>query len=785
MNNQRTIRVLEYDKIRETLADMATSEPGRALCLSILPTTDERQIESAQLETEEAYDALSKKGAPPLFGIRPQEESFKRLEKSGVLGTAALLALGDLLRASGQMKNYFADEETGFDALRSRTSPLYPMSGLSAEIARIILSEDEIADDATPTLKRIRNAIQRKEVEVKDRLQQYLRTPDQQKKLRELLVTVRDGRYVLPVRADAKGSFPGIVHDQSASKQTVYIEPMAVVNLNNEIRQLYAEEEEEIEKILRELSAICADNVEEFRMNQELMIELDFIFAKGKLASAWHAVRPIVKRGATLSIDKARHPLLDPRTVMPIDLRLGGEFTTLVITGPNTGGKTVTLKTIGLCSMMAQSGLHIPSDIEPKLPIFDQVFSDIGDEQSIEQSLSTFSSHMTNIVEILRDVSQDSLVLFDELGAGTDPIEGAALAMSILETLLERGIHTVATTHYSQLKLYALNTPGVKNASVEFDVQTLRPTYRLQIGLPGKSNAFEISRRLGLPETIIESSRKKISSENKAFEDVLTQIEREQQRAEKEREETERLRAEWHEKQEKLDRLIEANEDKRQKLIDEGKKEAARIVEEAKAQMSEMIELLKATAKGADADRSIAQARQMLREQESAVEPVSKKLTKKTKKVAENLRLGETVRVLTMGESGQLLTLPDKNGQVTVQIGILKVTVMHDEIERAEESKKETGGASMKALLRQKSQEQVSSRLDLRGLRVDEALVKVEQFLDSSILSGIDQVEIIHGKGTGQLRTAISDFVKGHPLVKRSRLGTMKEGGDGVTIVEL
>lgn len=785
MDNERTIRVLEYDKIRSGLANLATSEPGRSICERLLPMTNEYEIQAAQEETGLAYEVLVKKGSPPLFGIRRQEESFIRLRKRGTLGTAALLHIGDLLRASGQMKNFLPSEEEEFGILRARTERLVPMSGISSEINRIIISEDEIADDATPTLKKIRNGILKKESEVKDRLQQFLRSPDQQKKLQELLVTVREGRYVLPVRADAKGSFPGIVHDQSASKQTVYIEPMAVVTLNNEIRQLYAEEEEEIEKIHRELSGLCADHIEELEQNQAIMVDLDFIFAKGKYASALNAVKPIVKKGGTIHIDKARHPLLDPKTVVPIDIRLGGDFTTLVITGPNTGGKTVTLKTTGLCCLMAQSGLHIPSDIEPRLPIFDRVFSDIGDEQSIEQSLSTFSSHMTNIVDILESVTEDSLVLFDELGAGTDPVEGAALAMSILEKLLDRKIYTIATTHYSQLKLYALNTPGVKNASVEFDVATLRPTYRLQIGLPGKSNAFEISKRLGLPDRIIDAARKKISSENKAFEDVLTQIEEEQQRAERERMESERLRTEWNEKQRKLERLIESNEAQKQRIIEEGKLEAKRIVEDAKLQVAEIIEILKDQKQGPDTDRAIARARQLMREQESSLEPTVAALTKKSKKVPDNLKLGETVRVLTMGDTGQLLTLPDKNGQVTVQIGILKVNVSIDEIEREKAEEKKQGGSSVQSLLRQRGMEQISSRLDLRGLRVDEALSKTEQFLDSSVLAGVKQIEIIHGKGTGQLRAAITELLKKHPMVGAYRLGTLKEGGDGVTIVEL
>jgi DNA mismatch repair protein MutS2 len=784
MDNERSIRVLEYDKIRQNLAGFATSAPGKDRCLQLLPMTLSASITHAQEETAEAYEAIIKIGTPPLFGIREQKESFSRLRKGGSLRPGALLSIGDLLRACGEMKHFFGEDEEGlYPRLEDLIQRLVPLSGIREEIFRIILSEEEIADDATPALRRIRHAIQRKEGEVKDKLQQFLRSPDQQKKLRELLVTVRDGRYVLPVKAEARGHFPGIVHDQSASRQTVYIEPMAVVTLNNEIRQLLLEEEQEIERILRELSDSLAGYTEELEQNQEIMTELDFLFAKGRYAFSLRGEKPTLRKNGRLCLKQARHPLLDPKTVVPIDVELGESFTALIITGPNTGGKTVTLKTIGLCCMMAQAGLHIPTDREPELPIYDAVYSDIGDEQSIEQSLSTFSSHMTNIVRILEKMTDTSLILLDELGAGTDPIEGAALAMSILEELLHRKIHTVATTHYSQLKLFALNTEGVRNASMEFDLATLRPTYRLQIGLPGKSNAFEISKRLGLPDHLIEKSREKISSENQAFEDVLSRIEKEQQIAEQERIRQEQLRDDWQKKQDALDTLIQKNTALREKEIRKGQQEADRLIEEARAEVQRIIADLKQS--GKDSHRAAAHAQQALREQEARFRPKEKPLKKKSDNIPENLRLGETVEVLTMGDQGEVLTLPDNAGQVTVQIGLLKVTVGIDEIRRVEKEVKKTGATSTKKLLQERSTQSAGSTLDLRGLRVDEALMKTDQFLDASILSNVERIEIIHGKGTGQLRQAITEYLREHPQVRKYRLGTPQEGGDGVTIAEL
>lgn len=784
MDNQKSIRVLEYDKIRQQLADFATSTPGKDKCLALLPMTMESSIAAAQDETAEAYEAVVKKGAPPLFGIREQKESFRRLRKSGTLRPAALLHIGDLLRACGEMKMYFEEEDEGaYSRLRDYTARLIPLSGIRNEIFRIIVSEEEIADDATPTLRKIRTSIQRKEADVKEKLQQFLRSPEQQKKLRELLVTVRDGRYVLPVKAESRGNFPGIVHDQSASRQTVYIEPMAVVTLNNEIRQLVLEEEEEIEKILRELSGMLAGYTEELEINQEIMTELDCIFARGRYAFSLQGEKPKVKKTGRLVIQQARHPLLDPKTVVPISVELGDAYTALVITGPNTGGKTVTLKTIGLCCMMAQSGLHIPTDPEPELPLYDAVYSDIGDEQSIEQSLSTFSSHMTNIVKILAEMTENSLVLLDELGAGTDPVEGAALAMSILEELLQRRIHTVATTHYSQLKLFALKTDGVRNASMEFDLATLRPTYRLQIGLPGKSNAFEISKRLGLPDRLIERSRQKISSENQAFEDVLTRIEEEQQEAEKERQRQAALREEWLAKQRELDALIEKNQQLREKEIERGQKEADRLIAETQEEVQRIVEDLKRS--GTKSDKAVARALQELRDQAARHQPKQKGLKKKSDQIPENLKLGETVEVLTMGDSGEVLTLPDKSGQVTVQIGLLKVTVGVDELRRTDAAKEETGATSTRKILQSRGTETAQSSIDLRGLRVDEALSKIDPFIDAGVLSNIGRIEIIHGKGTGQLRQAITEYLRNHPQVRKFRLGTPQEGGDGVTIAEL
>lgn len=781
---EHTLKVLDFHSVVQQVGELAASAPGRARCMALRPETIPAVIESMQEDTEEALLAIERFAAPPLFGIVEQDRSFSFLRKGGVLSPGSLLRIGDMLRACRAMKDYISEEaKVDFPRLTDRTQRLVPMGGISAEIARIILSEDEIADDASPELKRIRGAKRKKESEVRDTLQRIVRASDTQKKLQDQLITVRDGRYVVPVRSEHRNSFPGIVHDQSGSGQTVFMEPMAVVKLNNELRELELEESAEIERILRMLSGLCTENIDSLESNQEILIELDFLFAKGRYASQLDATKPLLSKDGRLSAKQVRHPLLDPLTVVPIDLELGDDFTTIVITGPNTGGKTVSLKTLGLLSLMAQSGLHVPMLPEGTVPIFDAVYSDIGDEQSIAQSLSTFSSHMTNLIRILKEVTPRSLVLLDELGAGTDPVEGAALAMSILEHLRKQSIYTVATTHYSQLKLYALNTPGVKNASVEFDVATLRPTYRLQIGLPGKSNAFEISERLGLPKELIQAARDQVSQENRSFEDVLSRIEEEQQLAERAREESEKFRAEWNEKIAKLEARLEESRDAKRKAVEEGKKEAARILQHAKEQADTILEQLR-NRKGQD-DAGLTRARQSLRKALEDMEPSDGLTRVKSEEVPRDLRLGEEVEVLTMGQTGQVLTLPDKNGQITVQMGILKVSVQLDEVRRSEKSEKETGRARIQSILQDRGGQSVETKLDLRGLRVDEAIVKIDRFLDAALLGNVKQVEIIHGKGTGQLRAGVTEYLRTHPAVKTQRLGTIKEGGDGVTVVEI
>lgn len=782
---ERTLKVLEFHKIRRQLAEYAQSEPGKEKCLSLVPSVYAAEISQGQRETDEGYRAVMKKSRPPLFGIRDQGDSFIRLRKSAVLSTRALLYLGDLLRGVDGMKSYFTEEDEGYPLLMGLIQTLVPLRGLRDEIFRVIVSEEEISDDASPTLQRIRKSIRKKEGEVKDKLNQFLRSPDSQKKLQENLITMRDGRYVLPVRADARSSFPGIIHDQSASKQTLYIEPMSIVTLNNEVRELEIQEQEEIEKILRELSSLCANYVDEIEMNQQTMTLLDFIFAKGRYALELNATMPKVDPSLPILLTEARHPLLDPNTVVPITVLLGDGYTTLVITGPNTGGKTVTLKTVGLLVLMAQSGLHIPVKEGATLPLFDEVFSDIGDEQSIEQSLSTFSSHMVNIVSILNEMTPRSLVLFDELGAGTDPTEGAALAIAILETLLQQNIYTIATTHYSQLKLFALNTEGVRNASVEFDVKTLKPTYRLQIGLPGKSNAFEISRRLGLSDAIIDHAKQQISDENLEFEDVLTKIETESKEAMAVRQQWQQKMDEVEDLQRKAERRLEQAEERKEKAKEEGFLEAQKIIEEARIQAQMIIEMLEKE-KGTNHQKAAARAKQALRDEERKLQPKGKGIQKKTtSEIPKELTLGETVRVLTMDADGQVLTLPDKNNQLSVQVGILKMNVGLDEIEKVETQQTQSGGTSMKRMLRERQNEAVSNRLDLRGDRLDEAIGKVDQLIDSAVLSNMKSLEIIHGKGTGSLRSGISEYLKKHPMVKSYRLGSLKEGGDGVTIVEL
>ena len=676
-------------------------------------------------------------------------------------------------------------EETETPHLVGLARALYPMRRLEEEIFAAILSEEEIADSASPGLASVRRKIRSANERIRDKLNGYLHSSSMARYLQDAIITMRQGRYVLPVRAEYRSQVPGIVHDQSSSGATLFIEPMAIVEINNDLRGLMGEERAEIEKILQRFSEEISQEAGALLENQRILAELDFIFAKGALARQMRAVQPKINEAGYIDIKRGRHPLIDPEAVVPSDLWIGKDFTTLVVTGPNTGGKTVTLKTVGLFTLMMQAGLQVPAMLGTELAVFDDVFADIGDEQSIEQSLSTFSSHMVNIVHILQNVTPRSLALFDELGAGTDPTEGAALAMSILDKLLSYKTRTLATTHYSELKAYALTHPGVENASVEFNVETLRPTYRLSIGIPGKSNAFEISRKLGLSEEIIGAAKEWLSGEQIRFEDVITTAEMHRQTAERERElaeeahnETVRLRDQAEQERKKL-------EEQREKLLRKAREDARRILHSAQAEAEGIIRDLKKAAQEQNAkDREILEARRKLQgDLDKLAEPMAKESAASEGAPLKSVTLGQTVRIPSLGCTGSVLTLPDKNGEVQLQVGLMKMKQPLSALRTAAQSdapKKEKGRRAIKV-----AAPQVSLELDVRGQLPEEALDNVDKYLDDCMMAGVSEVSIVHGKGTGVLRSEISQHLRHHPHVAEFRLGRYGEGETGVTIVTL
>ena len=790
--NEKTFRVLEYEKIIEHLAEKTESQLGRELAESIRPLTDADRIEYYQRETKEAFDLLIKQGNPPLFGITDLSHEIKIAEIGGILSPGALLKISDSLRVSRSLKKYIKeikDDELGaFPIIQGLINDLRVLKHIEEEINNAIIGEDEISDDASPALRSIRRQILSKNESIRTKLNSIINSPKYRKYLQDSIVTMREGRYVVPIKQEHKGYFPGIVHDQSSSGATLFVEPMAVVELNNELRSLELQEREEIERILKRLTGLVAEEIDNIKNNQEILKHLDFVFAKGKLALEMDAIKPILNTEGFIDIKKARHPLLDKEKVVPIDIYLGKDFNTLVITGPNTGGKTVTLKTVGLLTLMAQSGLHIPADFNSQIAVFDQIFADIGDEQSIEQSLSTFSSHMTNIVNILEEVGPNSLVLFDELGAGTDPTEGAALAMAILDYLLKSNIRTIATTHYSQLKLYALTTDGVKNASVEFDVETLSPTYRLLIGVPGKSNAFEISRRLGLPNYIIDYAKNLVSKEAIEFEDVLQAIDRDRRIIEENRFETEKLKDEVERLKEELTHEKARTKEAREKIILKAKEEARTILKAAKEEADSIIKELRQISKDIEKDRSrkIHEAQERLK---TSIEKMESSLSEevlnvKSDKVPKNLKVGEQVEVLSLNQVGTVLELPDESGNVLVQVGIMKVSVPLSTLRRSKIKEEDRIQGSTRKIIKSKASK-VKNEIDLRGKTLDEAILDLDKYIDDVYIAGLKEAYIIHGKGTGVLREGIKSYIKGHRHIKSFRMGDYNEGGDGVTVIEL
>lgn len=789
--NKKTLAKLEYNKIIEQLIEHASSFSGKELCRRLKPMTDISAIRSAQDETAAAFTRIVKKGRPSFSGCNPVNDSIRRLEIGGVLGSGGLLRICKLLETAGRARAYGrhdnADEME--DCLDGYFEQLNPVTILVNEIRRCVIDEDEISDDASPGLKHVRRAMNQINDKVHATLSNMvngsLRTY-----LQDPIITMRGDRYCIPVKAEYRSQVSGMIHDQSATGSTLFIEPMAVVKLNNDLKELYGQEQEEIQKILARLSADAAEYTTEIHTCYTILRQLDFIFAKGALALDMNASQPIFNTEGRIHIREGRHPLLDKKNVVPITLTLGDTFDLLIVTGPNTGGKTVSLKTVGLFTLMGQAGLHIPALDRSELAVFHDVYADIGDEQSIEQSLSTFSSHMTNIVSFLKQVDEHSLVLFDELGAGTDPTEGAALATSILNHLHSRGIRTMATTHYSELKVYALSTPGVENASCEFDVETLRPTYRLLIGIPGKSNAFAIASRLGIPDYIIEDAKTHLTEQDESFEDILTNLETSRKTLDKEREtiaaykrEIERLKMETSQKQEKL-------EAQRDRILREANEKAHAILEDAKETADETMRNFhkfgKANISAAEMEKERERLRKKMAKTRSGMTPEPAKPKKQYK--PSDFKLGESVKVLSMNLTGSVVSLPDAKGNLDVQMGILRSKVNISDLEIIDEKPnylQKTAKRTGKGKIKMNKSLTVATEINLLGKTVDEAVAELDKYLDDASLAHLSSVRIVHGKGTGALRQGIHKYLKRQKHVKSFRLGAFGEGDAGVTIAEL
>lgn len=788
--NEKALNILEYNLIIDRLVDFSRSQLGKKIARELKPMNDLNSIEKSLEETEEATSLIFAFGYPSIYEIKDFILPLKHVEKGGILSTRELLDASSLLRSVHEVKKYFSETEENkikYPFIYEIISNLTENNIVESEISNAIISETEISDNASRELKRIRREISNKTNSIRDKLNSILKSGSSQNLLQDSFVTIRDGRYVIPVKTANRNIIKGIVHDQSSSGATSFIEPMAVVEINNDIRILEGKEEEEIKRILKELSLSLLEFKDEIILNQKNLAYLDFIFAKGNLAVELNCTKPTINNKGIVNLKKARHPMLNKNTVVPIDIYIGEDYNTLVITGPNTGGKTVTLKTVGLLTLMTQSGLLIPCNSNSEIAIFNEIFVDIGDEQSIEQSLSTFSSHMTNIVDILNNLEYNSLVLFDELGAGTDPTEGAALAIAILEKLLKKEIRTIATTHYSQLKLFALNTQGVKNGSVEFDVNTLSPTYRLRIGIPGKSNAFEISRRLGLGESIIDEAKDLISEENKDFEDVLSQIERDRKNIEDSKLKQELIETELKVLKDNLNKEIQKAKDLKEKLIEEAKEEAYNIVLEAKESSNELIKKLKFLEKNSkdNTAQEVSKIEKNLNEKlkdnkikKSILEEI------KTKNI-KDIEVGDEVEVLGMGEVGEVISNPNKKGDVQVQIGIMKINANIKNLKFVESKEVKKANTNIKNIIKNKTNTNINRELDLRGYNIEEAIYVIDKFLDDAYIVGLKEVFLIHGKGTGALRQGVQNYLKRNKHVKSFRIGSYSEGGTGVTAVEI
>ena len=783
--NKKSLKTLEFDKIKNKVVKYAVTSGGKEMASKLAPYESAYEVREALKETKEAYDILVKKGNPPFEGLHDVTESLVRAEKGGTLSPGQLLYIGNMLRCTDRLKQYLKGEEEGesYPKLEDLSYILTPIKNLQLDIEKAIVSEEEVSDKASNTLFNLRKSIKENNSKIRDKVNSLVRSNASY--LQDAIYTMRGDRYVLPVKSEYKSQVPGLVHDSSATGATLYIEPMSLVNLNNEIRELKLKEQAEIERILFELTRKVKDNKDICKSNMNVIIKIDFIFAKAKFSSKINGIMPEVRENGSFDLILARHPLIDPEKVVPSDIYLGENFKALMITGPNTGGKTVTLKTVGLIHLMALSGLLITAKDGSSVSFYREVFADIGDEQSIEQNLSTFSSHMTNIVNIMANADNESLVLFDELGAGTDPTEGAALAIAIIDTLKERNTKVIATTHYSELKGYALKTKEVENASVEFDVKTLKPTYRLLIGIPGKSNAFEISKRIGLDSYIIDRAKNNIESDNLKFEDLIRDLQEKSiiannnaREAEKLKTEAEKIKTEYEEKMKKLDIV-------RDKAYSEAREKAKSILEAAKEEADEILKAMRALEKmGIEGGgrKRLEEERKKLKDALEEKEKEQLKERENKGKTITKVKVGMEAYLPSLNQRVIIVSMPDNKGDVQAQAGIMKITVNIKDLREVEGQSKPKTKKKREVKLYLKS---VESRLDLRGLDAEEAIYRTDKYLDEACMSNLGEVTIVHGKGTGVLRKAISNMLKKHPHVKSYRLGVYGEGGDGVTIVEI
>ena len=787
--NRKAYQTLEFYKITERLAGHAASAGGRKRCLDLVPMQKLSDITASQTETADALSRVYRRGSLYLGGAKDVRPSLKRLEVGSSLNIMELLDLCTLLETAAKAKQYARQNdgrEEEPDTLDPLFSALEPCARLSQEIRRCILSEEEISDDASPALRSVRRSIRTANDRIHSTLSGMV-NGSARTYLQDAVITQRNGRYCIPVKAEYRSQVPGMIHDQSSTGSTLFVEPMAVVRLNNDLKELYLKEQEEIEHVLEQLSQEAASCTESIAQDYEILTELDFIFAKANLAREMKATCPVFNEKRQILIKEGRHPLLDPLKVVPVTIRLGQEYDLLIVTGPNTGGKTVSLKTTGLLTLMGQAGLHIPAAQNSQLAVFDEVYADIGDEQSIEQSLSTFSSHMTNIIRILKEASLNSLVLFDELCAGTDPTEGAALAIAILSHLHKMGIRTMATTHYSELKVFALSASGVENACCEFDVETLSPTYRLLIGIPGKSNAFAISSKLGLPDFLIEDARGHLSEQSESFEDLLADLESSRRTIEQEQEEIREHKEEIRSLREALEKKQEKLDAQRDRILREANEQARKILQEAKdyadQTMKDFHKFGKAGISASEMEAERARLRERMKKTEKALSQPKEQKPRRALKPSD-IHLGDTVRVLSLNLQGTVSSLPDARGSLFVQMGILRSQVKLSDLELVEEAvitSKQFQKSSTGKIKMSKSAS-VSTEINLIGMTVDEALAHLDKYLDDAYLAHLPSVRIVHGKGTGALRKAVQGLLKRNKYVKSYRLGEFGEGDAGVTI---